>query len=103
MEIIETKIFTQKICELLNDEEYKELQDYLVQNPNQGDIIKGSGGLRKLRWKLSGSGKSGGLRNIYYHYEDKHQIYMIYVYKKSKQTDLAPNQIRLLRREFLGE
>ena len=103
MEIVETKIFTQRICELLDDAEYKELQNYLVQNPNKGDIIKGSGGLRKLRWKLNRSGKSGGIRNIYYHYEDKHQIYMIYVYKKSKQADLTPNQIKLLRKEFLGE
>ena len=47
MEIIETRIFTQKICQLLNDEEYKELQNYLVENPNRGDLIKGSGGLRK--------------------------------------------------------
>jgi len=103
MEIIETKIFTQKICEFLSDEEYKELQNYLVENPDCGDIIKGSGGLRKLRWKLQGTGKSGGLRNIYYHYEDKHQIYMIYVYKKSKQTDLTPSQIQMLRKTFLGE
>ena len=75
MEIIETKIFTQKICEILTDTQYQDLQNYLVENPNSGDVIKGSGGLRKLRWKLQGIGKSGGLRNIYYHYEEKHQIY----------------------------
>ncbi|MBC8236881.1 MAG: type II toxin-antitoxin system RelE/ParE family toxin [Helicobacteraceae bacterium] len=103
MEIIETKIFTQRICELLTDEQYTELQNHLAENPNSGDVIKGSGGLRKLRWKLQGTGKSGGIRNIYYHYEDKHQIFMIYVYQKSKQTDLTPNQIQLLRKQFLGE
>ncbi|MEA1892309.1 MAG: hypothetical protein U9N33_06305 [Campylobacterota bacterium] len=103
MEIIETKIFTQRICELLSDEQYVELQNYLVENPNSGDVIQGSGGLRKLRWKLLKSGKSGGLRNIYYHYEDKHQIYMIYVYQKSKQTDLTSDQIKLLRKKFLGK
>ena len=102
MEIIETKIFTQRICELLTDEQYTELQNHLAENPNSGDVIKGSGGLRKLRWKLQGTGKSGGIRNIYYHYEDKHQIFMIYVYQKSKQTDLTPNQIQLLRKQFLG-
>ena len=103
MEIIETRIFTQKICQLLNDEEYKELQNYLVENPNRGDLIKGSGGLRKLRWKLPNTGKSGGLRNIYYHYEERHQIYMIYVYQKNKMSDLTPSQIKLLKKEFLGE
>jgi len=81
----------------------KNFKNYLVDNPNGGDIIKGSGGLRKLRWKLPNSGKSGGLRNIYYHYEDKHQIYMIYVYSKSKVSDLTPKQIALLKKEFLGE
>jgi len=103
MEIIETKIFTDKICKLLSDEEYLRLQNHLVKNPNSGDIIKGSGGLRKLRWKLQKTGKSGGLRNIYYHYENRNQIYMIYVYQKSKQTDLTPTQISLLRKEFLGD
>jgi len=103
MEIIETPIFTQEIVRLLTDDEYKELQNFLVEHPNGGDIIKGSGGLRKLRWKLSNKGKSGGLRNIYYHYEDKHQLYMIYVYEKSKTTDLTPKQIEILRKRFLGE
>ena len=103
MEIIETKMFTQKICQLLNDDEYNKLQNHLVNNPNSGDIIKGSGGLRKLRWKLPNTGKSGGLRNIYYHYKDKHQIYMIYVYEKSKVSDLTPSQIALLKKEFIGE
>lgn len=103
MEIIETSIFTKKICELLNDEQYKELQNHLVENPSSGDIIKGSGGLRKLRWKSSEKGKRGGLRNIYYYYEHKHQLYMIYVYKKNKQEDLTQKQIQLLRKEFLGE
>jgi len=103
MEIVETKIFTKLICDILTDKEYIELQNYLVENPNSGDIIQGSGGLRKLRWKLKNSGKSGGLRNIYYYYEDKHQIYMIYIYQKNKQSDLSPSQIKLLRKEFLGE
>jgi len=103
MEIIETHIFTEEIVKLLTDDEYKKLQNFLVQHPNSGDIIKGSGGLRKFRWKLKNKGKSGGLRNIYYHYEDKNQIYMIYVYEKSKTSDLTPKQISLLRKTFLGE
>ena len=49
MEIIETKIYTKYITELLTDDQYKELQQYLVEFPKSGDVIKGSGGLRKLR------------------------------------------------------
>ena len=52
MEIVETQIFTDEIIKLLTDDEYKELQNFLVEHPNSGDIIKGSGGLRKFRWKL---------------------------------------------------
>ncbi|MEW5800349.1 MAG: hypothetical protein AB1728_15225 [Bacteroidota bacterium] len=60
MLIIETPIFTKRIVNILVDDEYRELQQYLVKNPDRGDIIQGSGGLRKLRWSASGRGKSGG-------------------------------------------
>lgn len=53
MEIVETSIYTKKITKLLSDDEYKELQNFLVQHPKSGDMIKGSGGLRKLRWDLT--------------------------------------------------
>lgn len=53
MEIVETSIYTKKITKLLSDDEYKELQNFLVQHPKSGDMIKGSGGLRKLRWDLA--------------------------------------------------
>jgi len=103
MEIVETSIYTQDITRLLSDEEYQELQSFLVQYPKSGDLIKGSRGLRKLRWKLQGKGKSGGIRNIYYYYEKQNTLYMIYVYEKSKTQDLTPKQIEILRKTFLGD
>ena len=66
MVIIETSIFTKRVIELLEDDEYKELQLFLAANPESGDIIPGSQGLRKLRWKSQGKGKRGGSRIIYY-------------------------------------
>ena len=66
MVIIETSIFTKKISSLLNDEEYRTLQNLLVETPNLGDIIQGRGGIRKIRWGISGRGKRGGGRIIYY-------------------------------------
>ena len=66
MVIVETLIFTKLIRELMSDDEYKDLQEALVNRPDLGDLIQGSGGLRKVRWKLKGSGKSGGVRVIYY-------------------------------------
>ena len=103
MEIVETSIYTEDITQLLSDDEYQELQKFLVEQPKSGDIIPGSKGLRKLRWKLKNKGKSGGIRNIYYYYEEQYTLYMIYVYEKSKTEDLTPKQIEMLRKAFLGE
>jgi len=103
MEIAETSIFTKKITEILTDDEYREFQNFLVVNPKKGDTIKGSGGLRKIRWKLKGRGKSGGIRNIYYYYEEESLILMIYVYEKSKAENLTPKQIEMLRKSFMED
>ncbi len=103
MEIVETSVYTEDITKLLSDDEYKELQKFLVEHPKAGDVITGSKGLRKLRWKLKNTGKSGGIRNIYYYYEEQHILYMIYVYKKSETADLTPKQIEQLRKTFLGD
>lgn len=64
--IIETSIFTRRLKELMSDEEYKELQQALIRRPDMGNIIQNTGGLRKVRWKLEGKSKRGGVRVIYY-------------------------------------
>lgn len=97
MVIIETRIFTRLINELLDDDEYKELQEALVNRPDLGDLIKGSGGLRKVRWNLRGTGKSGGVRIIYYWVVDDHHIRMLYVYPKGKQDNLTKEQVAQLK------
>ena len=103
MEIAETSIFTKEITRILTDDEYKEFQNFLVANPKAGAVIKGSGGLRKVRWKVKRSGKSGGIRTIYYYYQKESLLLMIYVYEKSKTEDLTPKQIEMLRKTFLEE
>ncbi|MDP2894229.1 MAG: type II toxin-antitoxin system RelE/ParE family toxin [Sulfurimonas sp.] len=103
MEIAETTFFTREITRILPDEEYKELQLFLVEHPKSGVVIKGSGGLRKIRWHVKNSGKSGGIRNIYYYHEYENLILMIYVYEKSKTSDLTQKQIEILKKTFLGD
>lgn len=66
MLIIETPIFTKLVNELMSDDEYRKLQEALVNRPDMGALIKNSGGLRKMRWAIEGHGKSGGIRVIYY-------------------------------------
>jgi len=96
MVIIETSIFTRRIVELMSDDEYRELQVALVRDPDMGAIIQGTAGLRKVRWKLTGRGKRGGARLIYYWMRLDEQIYMLYAYAKGEQEDLTPEQKRLL-------
>jgi len=97
MIIVETSIFTRQVTELLPDDEYRKLQTVLVNRPDAGDVIPGSGGLRKIRWGLSGKGKRGGARVIYYWAVSQEQILMLFMYPKSERGDLSPGQLKVLR------
>lgn len=81
----------------MSDDEYKELQEALVKRPEIGVIIQGTGGLRKVRWMLEGRGKSGGVRAIYYWMTEDEHIYMLYIYPKSEQEELTPEQKKALK------
>jgi len=98
MKFIETPVFTKDIREVLSDDEYRRLQLALVLRPEQGSVIKGGGGLRKIRWRIKGRGKRGSLRLIYYWAPSDDTIYMLLVYEKSDQEDLTPTQARILRK-----
>jgi len=71
MIFIETSLFTKFVEQYLTDEEYLGLQKFLLQYPEFGNIIQQTGGVRKLRWSISGKGKSGGVRVIYYLEEER--------------------------------
>lgn len=98
MRFVETPIFTARLAHVLRDEEYRTLQLALLLRPEQGAVIAGSGGLRKLRWAGSGRGKRSGLRVIYYWAPREQIIYMLYVYAKNEQGDLTAKQVRTLAR-----
>ncbi len=98
MLFIETSIFTRQVTALLPDEEYKRLQEVLLLRPEAGDLIPGSGGLRKLRWRIAGKGKRGGVRLIYYWDVPDDSFFMLAVYKKSQKEDLSKQELAILRR-----
>jgi mRNA-degrading endonuclease RelE of RelBE toxin-antitoxin system len=98
MRFIETPIFTKEVRNLLDDDEYRALQLALILRPEQGAVIQGSGGLRKLRWAAKGRGKRGGLRIIYYWEKEENTYYMLFLYPKSYQEDLTAAQLRVLGR-----
>jgi hypothetical protein len=70
----------------------------LILQPQLGVLIRGSGGLRKLRWSSKGRGKRGGIRVIYYWNEASETFYMLFAYAKNEQEDLTAQQLRALRR-----
>jgi mRNA-degrading endonuclease RelE of RelBE toxin-antitoxin system len=94
----ETTIFTQKLLEILPDDQYSDLQKALANNPELGEIISGGGGIRKVRWSLPGKGKRSGVRIIYYWAVSRDLILMLLIYPKSRQTDLTPAEIAILKR-----
>lgn len=85
MKFIETPIFTKEVQTLLEDDEYKSLQIALLLRPEQGSIIPGSGGLRKVRWTIKGKGKRGGLRVIYYWGPKTESFYMLLFIQRAKK------------------
>jgi hypothetical protein len=98
MRFVETPIFTRQIKEMLSEEEYRALQGALILRPTQGALIRGSGGLRKIRFGLRGRGKRGGARVIYYWHDGEESFYMLFAYGKNVQGDLTPSQLKTLRR-----
>lgn len=98
MVIIETSVFTRQVQKLLTDAEYQQLQVTLVERPDIGAVIVGSGGLRKVRWGRTGQGKRGGTRVIYYWAVGPAQLLMLLIYPKSEQDDLSEAQLQVLKK-----
>ena len=97
MEFIETPTFTRQVLLLMSDDDYAKQQSRLQENPEAGDLV-GGGGIRKLRVSLTGKGKSGGARFIYYWLRDDSQIYMLLAYPKSEKDDLTARETAVLRK-----
>ena len=97
MIFIETAFFTEDVLGLLSDDEYHQLQLRLAANPDAGDLIKDTGGLRKIRWASGGRGKRGGVRVIYYDASSEDRIRMLLIYKKGIKDDLTAKEKAVLR------
>ena len=96
MVIVETLLFTRLIKELMGDDEYRSLQEALIQSPDKGEIIKGSGGLRKVRWKLEGRGKSGGVRTLLA-YKVGDRAFFVYGFAKNARSNIKADELKGLK------
>jgi mRNA-degrading endonuclease RelE of RelBE toxin-antitoxin system len=100
---VETRLFTQLVQSYLSDDEYSALQAALVANPEAGDVVRGSGGVRKLRWGLGSRGKRGGVRVIYYLRLRQGQIWMLTMYAKNETATLAGPVLKKIKEELDGQ
>ncbi len=94
----ESKSFIQKADKFLDADEIAKSQWQLIEKPDFGKLIVGSGGLRKLRFAIRGRGKSGGVRIIYYWADASGYIFLLDIYAKNEKADLSVNEIKFLRK-----
>ena len=99
-EFIESPIFTALLSDYLTDEDYAALQNYLCEHPEAGDVVRGSGGVRKVRWRRAGSGKSGGVRVCYYARTHAGQMLMLVIDAKSVRDSIPGPVLKALREEM---
>jgi RelE toxin of RelEB toxin-antitoxin system len=97
MEFIEASGFSYIRERYFDDSQFNMLQLYLMDYPDAGTVIKGSGGVRKLRWGLPGQGKRGGLRVIYYWITKNNQILFLTAYRKNEASDLSKDTIKAMK------
>ena len=100
MVFIETSTFTKLIGRYLSDDEYLGLQKFMLKYPDAGNIIRGTGGVRKLRWSLSGRGKSGGARVIYYWNRQDDEVWLLTIYGKSERATIPSHILRRIAEEI---
>jgi len=99
---IETKLFSRQLGEFLSDDDYARLQGALIEAPESGAIVAGSGGVRKLRWAQPGRGKRGGIRVIYYAKIREGVIWMLTMYAKNEEENIPAHVLRKIKEEIDG-
>ena len=100
MEFIEAIAFTKYVYDYLTEDEYLGLQGFLLKNPEAGKIVRGSGGVRKVRWAITGKGKSGGVRVIYYFKKQDDEIWLLTIYSKSEVESIPAHVLRQIAKEI---
>lgn len=97
---IESTVFERVRAVYFDDDEYAELQQFIMADPEAGKTIPASGGVRKLRWKRKGTGKRGGLRVIYFVRYQPNEVWMLTLYAMVKQENVPGHILRQLKETF---
>lgn len=96
--VAETPLFQRQAKDVWDDAEREEFINFMARNPEAGDVIPETGGVRKLRWSRAGSGKRGGARVIYFYHDAGRPLYLLMVYAKAQQENLTPDEKRAVRK-----
>jgi hypothetical protein len=96
--VVETPEFIARTAKLMADEDRQELIDYLARHPTAGDLVPGTGGVRKLRWGLEGRGKRGGARIIYFFHDAERPLFALTAFAKNERANLSQQDRNALRR-----
>jgi mRNA-degrading endonuclease RelE of RelBE toxin-antitoxin system len=94
--LIETKQFEGKVAKVMSAAEKDELFDFIARNPKEGKVISGTGGVRKLRFSIEGKGKRGGVRVIYYYYNECNPVLLFTIFGKGEKSDLTQKEKNIL-------
>lgn len=92
--VVETAIFLRQAEKIWTDEERIALVDHIARNPEAGDLIPDTGGVRKMRWGRAGSGKRGGARVIYFYHHADAPLYLLLAYAKAQREDMTQDEKR---------
>ena len=95
--VAETKFFIRQAAAVWSDEDREGFVNFIAANPEAGDVIPETGGVRKVRWARSGTGKSGGARVIYFFHDAGRPLYLLMVYAKARQEDMSPDEKKQVR------
>jgi|SRR5208282_1278369 len=95
--VAETAVFMRQAGALWTEDARLEFIDFIARNPEAGDLIPASGGIRKVRWGRRGSGKRGGVRIIYFYHDPAMPLYLPMIYAEARRDDLSPDALRTLR------
>jgi hypothetical protein len=94
--VVELPEFVRRASKLLRETEREQLIQYLAANPQAGVILEGTGGIRKLRWKREGTGKSGGVRVIYYYHDGRYPVFLLTLFGKSEKSNISKAERNML-------
>ncbi|MEW6668062.1 MAG: transcriptional regulator [Thermodesulfobacteriota bacterium] len=97
---VESPLFTKQVYDYLTDDEYGAFQAFLATDPDAGDVVRGSGGVRKVRWGRRGTGKSGGVRVLYFARTEAGEIWLLLIYAKSAVDSIPAHILKAIKKEM---